>query len=148
MGFLTLFCVFYIQILYNNYLFTWLYYFAICINAFLPDFFFRGIEKMKNITIPFTLAKAITVILTLLFIKSDSDLLMIPMFEIAGNSIAVLVSFYLIKQLHIVISIGSLKEWLIDLKDSGIYFLSNFAISIFGSFTTLLVGFFLNLTEV
>lgn len=135
---------FFIPILRENQLFTWLYFVAVALTIFLPDYLYRGIERMECVTIPFTVAKAASILLTLLLIKSDDDLLLIPAFEIISNLIAVIISFVLLKKLKIGVKISGFKKWVADLKESGVYFLSNFATTVFGALTTLVVGVVLN----
>lgn len=143
------FCVsLFIPILDENKTFLWIYFIAISLTILLPDFLYRGIERMECVTIPYTVAKVISVILTLLLIKNDGDLMLIPVFEIISNAIAVLISFIILKQLNIHIRFSNFKIWLRDLKESGIYFISNFATSVFGALTTIIVGILLNETNV
>ena len=144
----TLFASISIPILYANQTFLWLYFLAIAITILIPDFLYRGIERMECVTIPYTAAKIIAIILTLILIKDDSDLLLIPVFEIVSNAVAVLISFLLLKKLDIRIRFSNIKIWLRDLKESAVYFISNFATTVFGALTTIIVGILLNETDV
>lgn len=144
----TLFASIFIPILYTNQTFLWLYFFAIAITILIPDFLYRGIERMECITIPYTVAKIIAIALTLILIKSDSDLMLIPVFEIISNAVAVLISFILLKRLDIRIRFSNIKIWLRDLKESAVYFMSNFATTVFGALTTIIVGILLGETDV
>ncbi len=138
----------FIPILRENQLFTWLYFIAVGLTIFLPDYLYRGIERMECVTIPFTASKAVSIILTLVLIKNDSDLILIPIFEIVSNLIAVIISLSLLKKLNIAVKITGLKKWIADLKASAVYFLSNFATTVFGALTTLIVGVLLNEEDV
>lgn len=138
----------FIPILRENQLFTWLYFIAVGLTIFLPDYLYRGIERMECVTIPFTASKAVSIILTLVLIKNDSDLILIPIFEIVSNLIAVIISLSLLKKLNIAVKITGLKKWITDLKASAVYFLSNFATTVFGALTTLIVGVLLNEEDV
>lgn len=144
----TLFASISIPILYANQTFLWLYFLAIAITILIPDFLYRGIERMECVTIPYTAAKIIAIILTLILIKDDSDLLLIPVFEIVSNAVAVLISFLLLKKLDIRIRFSNIKIWLRDLKESAVYFISNFATTVFGALTTIIVGILLDETDV
>ena len=144
----TLFASISIPILYANQTFLWMYFLAIAITILIPDFLYRGIERMECVTIPYTAAKIIAIILTLILIKDDSDLLLIPVFEIISNAVAVLISFLLLKKLDIRIRFSNIKIWLRDLKESAVYFISNFATTVFGALTTIIVGILLNETDV
>lgn len=138
----------FIPILRENQLFTWLYFIAVGLTVFLPDYLYRGIERMECVTIPFTVAKAVSIALTLVLIKSDKELLLIPVFEIISNLIAVVISLALLKKLRIGVKFSGFKKWITDLKESAVYFLSNFATTVFGALTTLVVGVLLNEEDV
>lgn len=145
---ITFFLSNFILILKKNLLFIWLYFFAISLSIFITDFLFRGIEKMEYITIPYICAKAIFTALTFILIKNDKDLLFIPILEIISNIIIAIISLLIIKKLKIYFKFQNLRKWIEDLKHSGLYFLSNFATTIFGSLTTLIVGIATNPKEV
>ncbi len=138
----------FIPILRENQLFTWLYFIAVGLTIFLPDYLYRGIERMECVTIPFTVSKTVSILLTLVLIKSDDDLILIPVFEIISNLIAASISLLLLKKLKIGVKFSDLKRWVSDLKESAVYFLSNFATTVFGALTTLIVGVLLNEEDV
>ena len=145
---ITLIVSFCIPLLRANRMFLWLYFIAIGITIFLPDFLYRGIEKMECVAIPYTVAKTLSIVLTLGLIKSDADVLLIPIFEIISNIIAVLISLILLKRLKIRIRFSNLQNWVRDLKNSAVYFMSNFSTTVFGALTTLVVGVLLEEKEV
>ena len=138
----------FIPILKENLLFTWLYFIAVGLTIFLPDYLYRGIERMECVTIPFTVSKTISIVLTLAVIKGDGDLLLIPAFEILSNFVAVAISLLLLRKLKIGIKFTGVKKWFADLRESAVYFLSNFATTVFGALTTLIVGVLLNEEDV
>ena len=139
-AFITLVASFCVPILKSNMSFLWLYFIAIGITIFLPDFFYRGIDRMEFVTVPYTVAKLISVCLTFCLIKDDSDILLIPVFEIISSITAVCISLLFLKRLKVKVHFTSFNKWFKDLKDSSIYFISNFATTIFGAFTTIVVG--------
>lgn len=139
---------YFIPIFKKELLFLWLYFLAISLSIFIADFLFRGIEKMEYITMPYIFAKIVFTILTFLLIKGDKDLLLIPILEIINNVIIVIISIFILKKLNIHFKFENLNKWILDLKNSGIYFLSNFATTIFGSLTILIVGVVLDTKEV
>ena len=55
---------------------------------------------------------------------------------------------FFVKNLKIKISFSKPNKWLTDLKTSGIYFISNFATTVFGALTTLIAGFYLSLSDI
>ncbi|KWT43286.1 oligosaccharide flippase family protein [Lactiplantibacillus plantarum] len=147
-GIVTILSALFIPILQENFLFTLLYYISCVITIFLPDYLYRGIERMEYVAVPYTAAKTVVVVLTILLVKNDSDLLLIPLLEIAGNSVAAFVSLFFFRKLDIRISVSGFRKWLDDLIDSGIYFVSNFATSLFGAMTTIVVGIYMSKSNV
>lgn len=138
----------YIAILSSNKLFVWLFLLSSVMTIFIPDFLFRGLEKMEYITFSFVISKALTLVLTFVLIKGDGDILLIPILEILGNFIASIISLSFVRRAGIKISFDNYKVWFAELKDSSIYFFSNFATTIFGALTTLIVGIYMGKIDI
>lgn len=137
-----------IPILENNILYTILSYIAVFESIFLMDFLFRGIEKMQVITIRFIVMKTISTILTFLLIKNDADLLFIPILDILSSFIAIILVFFEVKKMHIKMRFSKFKNVINSIKDSFIYFLSNVAATSFNALSTIIIGIYINTTEV
>lgn len=127
---------------------TFLYFLSCAATILILDFLFRGIQKMEYAAIPLCISKILVVILTLVLIRGDEDLLLLPIIELMGNLGAGVCSLYFARVMKIKVSISGPKVWLSDLKESCIYFISNFATTIFGALTTLIVGMVMGKTEV
>lgn len=132
----------------GNLLFTWLYFFSCVATISILDFLYRGLQKMEYVAIPLIIAKVMVVVLTIAFVKNDGDLLLIPAFELLGNACAGIVSFAFLCKVGVKPVCSSASTWLKDLKESGVYFLSNFATSFFGALTTFVVGVYLEVSQV
>lgn len=137
-----------IPILKENIVFTWLYFSSIVITIFLTDFLFRGLEKMEMVTLPFVISKTITTVFTFIFVKNDSMLINISILEIIGSLAAVIAVSVIMRKIGIVISFSNLKVWIDKIKDSFVYFISNFATTAFGALNTVVIGIFLNTADV
>lgn len=137
-----------IDILRENVLYTVLSFVVVFLSNFLFDFLFRGLEKMEVITVRFVVMKGLAAILTFVFVHSDSDILWIPMLDIIGSLFAIGMILHEIKKLNIHLRFDELKTVLKKIVDSAIYFFSNMATTAFMALNTLLVGIFLNETEV
>jgi len=140
--------VIFIPTLNKNKVFSLLYLLSVLITIFLFDFLFRGLEKMHLIAIPYIVAKTIATFFTFVLIKGDSQLLLIPILEIVGNMAAIIISFYFVSKLEIKISFSPIYKWLKDLKESFVYFISNFATTVFGALTTVIAGFYLSMSDI
>ena len=140
--------IIYIPILKKYAVFSMLYFFSAIFTIGIFDFMYRGMEKMHLVAIPFTVSKTVTTLLTFLLIHSDTDLILIAGLEIIGSLISTFFSLFFVYKLGIKISFTGIKKWLNDLKESGIYFISNFATTVFGAFTTLISGLYLSLEDI
>ena len=137
-----------IPLLEQNKLFVWLYFLSVILTILVPDFLYRGIEKMEYAALPFVCSKVVVLISTFIFVKSDVDLLLIPILEILGNFVAGCVSLTFLKKLDIRIAFSNLDKWIADIKESGVYFFSNFATTFFGAMTTIIVGIVMDAKEI
>lgn len=144
---LIIFTIF-VPILKNNVAFTMLSFIPIFLSTFLIDFFFRGIEKMEVITIRYIVMKSISTLLTFLFVRGNGDLLMIPILDIIGNVVAILLVWKKVYKLGIKLSFGTMKDIWDSIADSFLYFISSMASTAFGALNTLLVGILLSSKEV
>lgn len=144
----TLILVNVIPILSQNQLFVWLFLISSLVTIFIPDFLFRGLEKMEYVTYPFVVSKTIVLVLTFVLIKGNSDFLLIPILEILGNALAAVISIFFIYKQKIKILFDDYRVWFADIQESSVYFFSNFATTIFGALTTLIVGIYMGKVEI
>lgn len=147
-GLLLVGCILAIPILRNNILYTLLSYAVVVLSVFLPDFLFRGIEQMQMITIRFVILRSISTACTFLFVKTDADMLLIPIFDIVGTMVTILWIGKVIRKLEIPLVPTNIKESLGQIKTSAIYFGSNVATTSFNVFNTVAIGLVLPPTEV
>lgn len=137
-----------IPILRNYPLFTILSYVSPFLSIFLFDYFFRGLEKMNIITYRYLIMKGISTVFTFIFVKSDKQLLMIPILDILGSIAAIVLIYIEIKKMGVKIKFDSLTAVFKSLKISFVYFLSNIASTAFGALNTLFVGIYLSSKDV
>ncbi len=119
-------------------------------SIFLFEYVFRAYEKMDKIAIRYVIARVISLILVLIFVKSDSDIYLMPIFDCIAVFVAILLVSVQMKKLGVHISFN-LKRFLPALrviKESFIFFLSDFATTAFSALNTLLIGIFLTKTDV
>jgi Membrane protein involved in the export of O-antigen and teichoic acid len=130
----------FIDILNKNILLSYLYMGTVVLSIFLPDFLFRGIEKMGVITYRFLISKTITTIFTFILVHSKDDIILIPVLNIIGSIVAIIWTWYEIKRLEIKLKICSIKNVIETLRESSIYFISTFATTAFGATNTFMLG--------
>lgn len=140
--------IMFIPLLRENVVFTILSFINIVITEMMADFLFRGIDKMDIIAIRFIVTKTIATILTFVFIQGDSQILFIPILDIIGSLVALVLVFFEIRKLQIRIVLGPISLAFCKLKESAIYFMSDMATTAFGALNTLLVGIFVSKADV
>lgn len=143
-----LICIAFIPLLRENALFAIMYFISILLSVFLVDFYFRGIEKMEMVAIPYIISKVTSTILTLYVIKNDDDIMLIPILEIAGTAMACTIAIIFFLREKLPFKIHGMKVLLSDIKDSSVFFASNFATTFLGSFTTIIAGLALSKMEI
>lgn len=146
--FILLFMILAIPILNKNILYTILSFIGVALSVFLFDYLFRGIEKMSVITIRFFVMRGFATLLTFFLVKNNDDYLWIPILEIIGSLIAVFLVRREVKKLGLIICFSTIKNAVNKLVESATYFASNMATTAFGALNTLLIGVFLQPTDV
>lgn len=132
----------------NNLLFTLLSYIPVFLTIFLFDFYFRGIEKMQIITIRFAIMKIVSTLLLFIFVKNDSNLILIPIFDILSSLLAVVVVIRELRRSNISIRISNLKIALRKIHESFIFFLSNATSTSLNAIFSIIIGIFLTESDV
>ena len=142
------FLMFVLPVLKNYKLYTVLAFLNIVLSVFLLDFLFRGIEKMEIITFRFIIMRGISTVLTFLFVHDDTDILWIPILDILGSLVAVMLVMVEVKKLDIKPRMSSVHDVWINIKNSAVYFASNAASTSFNALNTVIMGALLTTTEV
>lgn len=149
---IALFCLlvmaFFIPMLQSNMLYALLSFAVVGMTCFLMDFLFRGLEKMHVITVRYVLMRSLATALTFVFVKSDADILWIPILDILGSLVAIFLVFSEMRKMNIGISMTGLSAAFRKLKESAIFFLSNMATTTFTALNTLLIGIFVDAVHV
>ncbi|MCM1321647.1 MAG: oligosaccharide flippase family protein [Bacteroides sp.] len=121
--------------------FLFLYYIATVLTALLPDYLFRGLERMSILTYRVILSKIVNLVLIFTLIRSSGDYLKYPVAAIGANLSAVFLTWFEIlfrlKIYPVRISFGSVRE---ELKKSSQFFVSRVAVSMYQTLNTVLLG--------
>ena len=138
---LIILCI-YVENFKANFLYFFLSYVGVFLTIFLPDFLFRGIEEMSVLTYRVIFSKLIYTITIFLFIHKPQDYIFVPLATVGANVTAVLLTWYEIKKKGYISKVRvSRKEILVYLKESGTFFLSRVAVSMYTTLNTVLLGF-------
>lgn len=118
-----------------------IYLLAYLCAALLPDFFYRGIENMKAISIRTVLIKIIFTILIFIFVKNERDVIFVPISQLCGNMFALFYSYFDLRKhyniqlvLPNIIYIGKL------IKVSIPFFVSRFASTFYQALDIIVLG--------
>lgn len=131
----------FVKILRTHITLAALYYISVAVTIFLPDYIYRGLEKMEIVSGRFILARVVSAVLTFALIRSPDDILLVPVLTICGNLVAVIFSFlHLYKKEKIYLVRTSIKKIITALKQSSVFFIATFATTAFGATTTFLMG--------
>ena len=137
-----------LPILRGNRLFAVLSYVTVFLSIFLYDYLFRGLEKTHVIAIRFIIMKSISIALTFVFVKSDSDVLLIPLLDIISSIIAIVLVLLEVKKLDIQIKRPNIYNVWHSIQSSFVYFVSNAATSSFNALSTIVIGVLLKSEDV
>ncbi len=129
----------------ENALYLILSYLSVFLSSFIPDYLFRGLEKMSSITYRTLGARTIYLILVFAFIHTERQFILVPVFNAASNLFIVAWSWwYVLKKFRLPYRFQSLTSTLETLKRSAIFFLSRIASTLYGAsnvFLMTLLGF-------
>lgn len=137
-----------LPILRENIVYVLLSYVPVFLSIFLFDYLFRGLEEMQVITIRFVVMKGVAAILTFVFVRNDAQIIWIPLLDCLGSVCAVGLVWIEINKRNIQIRLVSVTSSLKKLAESAIYFVSEMATTAFGALNTVLIGAFLEKTDV
>lgn len=120
--------------------FYWLYLLGTVINGFVPDFVYRGLQKMRAVTARLLISRMIFTICIFIFLKKPEDYMMIPLLSALGNAIAMIWSvIYLRKRFNVKLTRVEWSEIKRHAKISGSFFLSRIAGTVYSSLNLLIL---------
>lgn len=129
-----------------------LYFFSffICFNDLLfPQWFFQGIEKIKYTTLINLLIKSVFLIFIFLFVRDNTDYLLVPILNAMGAIIGGVASLYVLFFRENITLVCPKRSMLIYyLKSNFPLFLSDIIISVKDRFNVIFIGYFLGMNEV
>ena len=118
-------------------------YIPLMLQSFIPDYLFRGIEKMSIITYRTITSKLLYTVMIFVLVKTPESYFYIPVSLFISNIIIVLWSWsYIIKKLNmklIRVKITEIKE---QLKASSIFFLSRIATTVYSASNIFVLGLY------
>jgi PST family polysaccharide transporter len=119
-----------------------LYLMGVIIYSFLPDYLYRGLEQMSEVTYRTIFVRLFFTVMIILFLKKPEDYLIVPILIAIGNLFAVVwASYHVSHKLQIKLCRISLKDINEAFKSSAAFFLSRIATTIYTATNTIILGF-------
>lgn len=119
-----------------------IYILAYAVNAFIPDYMYRGIEQMTAITVRTVIVKMFFTVMIFVFLKSEQDYLVMPILLLIGNVFAVVFAYvHLYKKLGYRFAKTTFGEIKQDFKRSLNFFFSRIATTVYSTANTVILGF-------
>lgn len=140
--------IFCVPILKHNPEFALISFLTPFLSIFLYDYLFRGLEMMHIVTIRYLIMKGTSTLLTFVVIKSNDQLLLVPLLDAVGSLLAAIWVMFELKKIGISFRDFSINECIKHLKVSFTYFISSIATTAFGALNTFLVGIYLESSQV
>lgn len=120
-------------------------YLSVFLSVFIPDYLFRGVEKMGNITYRSLISRAIYTGLIFLTVHSAGDYYFIPLLTAASNLFVVLWSWwFVIKKLEVRLRLVSWKRTVESIRESSIFFISRIATTAYSASNVFVLGLLFN----
>lgn len=110
------------------------------LNSMIPDYLYRGMERMSAITVRTVCIKVFFTFGIVLFVKAPGDLWKIPVINIVGNGVATLYSFYDVnRRFGIRLCRIRVSDVLDTMKRSSVFFYSRIATTAYSAMNTLIL---------
>jgi polysaccharide transporter, PST family len=116
-------------------------------DALVPVWLFQGMEKMKFITLVNFVSKLTFTLLIFVFVRHQSDYLIVPLFNTCGYLIAGFISFFIAyRTFKLKVVLPKVSEITAQMKEAWPIFISTFSINLYRNANVLLLGFLTNYT--
>lgn len=127
---------------FNEDIFLYLLFFIfVATNSLLPDFLYRGLEKMEVITFRTVMIRLFFAIMLPILLKNKSQYYYIPILNIIGSVGALVFIFiHVFNKLGVKFVKVNIKDVLFALKKSSYFFYSRIATTVYDSINTLILG--------
>ena len=110
-------------------------------NSFLPDYMYKGLERMSIITVRTVLIKLFFTAMIFLFLRTKEQYFLVPLFTAIGNTGAIVaVYWHLIKKMGVHFCRVTVREVFLEIKESFWFFVSKIASTVYTSTNTIILG--------
>jgi len=138
-------CSLFIPLLRDNYMYLLAGSLYLLGNILFPDWYFQGIQKMRAITLVTLISKLISLVLIILFVASPDDISIALIAIAAGNFIAGLTGFFLLKrQFKWKFSVAPKRFVLAFFRESAYVFSSIILVPLYSTVNLFILQYFTN----
>lgn len=118
-----------------------LYFCSTAIAAMIPDFYYRGIEKVHPITVRILVARGFFTAMIFLFVRSDAQILLVPALLAIANLIALCIGWIDLYKRNVRLCRMPIREVLDLIKGALPFMGSRIASTFYQGLNTVLIGF-------
>ena len=130
----------FVPMVQEHLLIVFLFFISSLLTSLSPDFYFRGIEKMKTITIRTVSIRMLSLLLVVLLVHDDSQIIFIPVAFIFGNLVALLITAITMGKTGVKLRRVQAEQAINSIHGSMMFFFSRLAVSINQSVGAFLIG--------
>lgn len=130
-----------VEVFQENFWYLLLCYASVTLSVFVPDYLFRGLERMSSITYRSIISRAIYTLLVVLFVRKPEDYMLVPVFNAVSNLFIVLWSWaFVVKKFKLRLHPVSLKKTMEAVKMSSVFFASRIASTAYSASNVFVLG--------
>ena len=134
---------FYVDLINLNFKYVLINFGVVVGGALFPTWLFHGIERMGFVSSINVFSKIFTAVMIFLFVKSNEDLLIVPLLYSLGFILPGAIGIFLAtKKLGIMYELPYFSEIKFQLREGWRYFLSNISIGTYTQSLPILIGIF------
>lgn len=117
-----------------------LFYLSTVCTSLMPDYMYRGLEKMTAITVRTVAIRTFFTVCIFVFLRRPEDLFVVPVLNIIGNGIAMVLAYVdLARRLRIRFTKVGVGDIFANLKRSSVFFISRIATTAYTSLNTIIL---------
>lgn len=117
-----------------------LFFLSTVCTSLMPDYLYRGMEKMTAITVRTVAIRAFFTVAIFIFLKGPEDLYVVPLLNIIGNGCAMVAAYAdLARRFQIRFTRVGLGEVLSNMRRSSVFFLSRIATTAYTAMNTVIL---------
>lgn len=112
------------------------------VNSFMPDYLYRGLQKMTTITVRAVLVKMFFTVMIFVFLREPSQYYVVPTLTLVGNALALIgIYIHLFGKMGIRVCKVTWADIMLSFRKSSGFFLSRIASAVYSSSNAIILKF-------